>query len=119
VFGEGETVSNKVARGKAITYDVRLVNDGGEDDVFRLVGTGNAPGFRAVWKENGINVTAAITSGMFETDTLGPNGTTSLTLKVKVQAGAVVGSAYQGGVTAVSLDDEQRVDTVRAIVTAK
>jgi hypothetical protein len=116
--GLGQTVRQKVHRGKKFVFTIEVQNDGNNADTFTLKGPGARPGFivRYLNGTTGLtNITSQVTAGTFMTLPVGPTGVTTVRLVVVVKSTAKVGTGRAWLVLATSSGDSTKKDAVKAI----
>jgi uncharacterized delta-60 repeat protein len=104
------------------TYTVTVQNESGEPAAFTLEGSRSSGGFKVKYFDaNETDVTAAVTSGSYQTPVLAPGVTETLTLEVKRKSSTAPGTSKNFKVTARSPDpqDGSFDDAVKAKATAK
>jgi hypothetical protein len=117
--GLGQTVKQKVHRGKKFVFTIEVQNDGNNADTFKLKGSGAKPGFvvRYLNGTTGLtNITSQVLAGTFATLPVGPTGVTTIRLVVVVKNTAKVGTGRAWLVTATSSGDTTKKDAVKAVV---
>ena len=114
--GVGQTRSGARPAGGTITFGVSIQNDG-PSDRFRIVARGTAtPGYAVAYFRGTTDITSAVVAGTYATPVLAAHGTFLITVRVKVRSSAAVGSTVTRSLTATSVNEPARQDTVRCIV---
>jgi hypothetical protein len=104
-----------VQRGRTYVYVARFVNDGAAFSSFTLKATESGSSAYSIrYLVGGLNRTAAIKAGTYETTELGPGGSMKVRIEVTVGATAPLGSK-RSVVLRASGDDPAAVDVVRAV----
>ena len=115
--GASQVVSAPTPRTSTATFDVVVQNDRVASDSFTVTGCGDAAGFVVTYTDSSGDVTAQVEAGTYGL-TLAPGASAQLTMSVKVQNSATVGTKLTCLVTATSSTDPVRVDAVKATVKA-
>lgn len=110
-----QKVTASVRRGATHTFFVTVANDGGAADRFvvRGVSSGSA-GYTLKYKRGTENITAAVTTTGYTTESLEPGGSVVIKVKVTATTAAAAGSARNVDVTASSAAAGTVRDVVRA-----
>lgn len=111
--GRGQRASGSAARGRTITFSVRVQNDAPFADVVRVRGAGSAGQYGVTYWLGQTDVTSQVVAGTFTSASIPANQSVTLKVKVKVKSGATVGSSITGKVTLTSAGDATRQDTVK------
>jgi hypothetical protein len=108
----GQTLLGSVPAGRSVTYVVVLQNDAGFTDRLRLEGPGSVKGYTVTYRSgpDKTDVTRQVVGGRFRTSPLAPGATVSVT--VKVTAGAAAEPLVAVRATATSVTHDNRADTV-------
>jgi hypothetical protein len=114
--GAGQTKSLSGRRGTTRTFYVRISNDGNVRNTFRVRGSAAGAGSKTRYFAGSTNITAPMRSTSGWAVTLAPGASRVLTLKLKVRAGAVLGSVKRATVSATWTGDGTRIDLVMARV---
>ncbi len=129
--GAGQEIQQSIRPGakKAVRFFVTLRNVGSAPDRFTVQGVGNVTGFTVKYFLGAIpndskEVTSAVESGVFSSDTLAPSATTgdATMIRVEVFADKTLvgkGTAATFTLTFTSVSDPTKVDVVKATVIAK
>jgi len=121
IYGDAtnQTVSQSVARGVPATYYVNLVNNRTACDRFTVTATPGGSGWSARYfneTAGGIDVTSQVLSG-WDTGNISPSSSIQLRVEVRPDTSVTTGSSSQITITAVSISDSTRTDTVSSITT--
>lgn len=114
--GAGQGVDTTTPAGTAATFTIRVQNSGPDPDTFVLRGQGSRPGLRVRYFAGTRNVTDAVVAGTYQTAPLAPGARSSI--EARVTPTGTTTTAVRRTVTATSLADPSRVDTVRFSVRA-
>jgi uncharacterized membrane protein len=110
-------VSKELARrSQRVTFEVRITNRGDASDRMELRGTPKNGKFKVTYLAGGRNVTQAVTSGTYRTDSLVPGESATVFVMVTRTRAAVPGARRTFEIRAESLRGLTRRDTVRAVV---
>jgi hypothetical protein len=113
--GAGQTRTAPVPFFGTATFTVRVHNTGSADDTIALRAPGSSPGYRVRYLDGSADVTAAVLAGTHTTGVLGPDGSDTLTIKVRPRIFfALFAPRLDLPVTATSLTDPDAVDVVVA-----
>lgn len=114
--GVNQTKTGKAARGSKITFTFSIQNDGTAADSFKVLATGAlTAGYQVTYFRGTTNITAAVVAGTYQTTSLAPGATFAIKAKVKVLAGATVGSSVTRLLTTSSVVDPSKIDAVKLI----
>ena len=113
-----QTRSLTVQRTQTGTFPIRISNDGLSPDTFTVKGAGTSGAFTATYFIGAVDVTARVVAGTYAINNLAAGASRTLTLKVKVGSGAVVGSSKSFLVTTTSTGRGTPKDAVKATVKA-
>lgn len=117
--GSGQTASTKVRAGRAKTFSIEAQNDGNRSDRFQLVGCAGPRGFTVQYLEGAAgttDITAAVKGGTYETLSVAGGTSTTIRAILKAKSTARSGAAGACTVTATSVTDPSKQDTVKASV---
>lgn len=111
--GASQSVATRIARGQALTFTVRLQNDGNTPDSFLMKPSGTlSPHFSVTYWQSGKNVTSNVVAGKFSTNDLSPGQSLTLLVKVSAKTTATHGSFIRQPLTLVSQKSPNLKDTV-------
>ncbi len=115
--GANQTRKGSATKGHSVTFGISIQNDGsGGPDSFVVSDAGAAStGYTVNYFHGTTDITAAVTSGTYETWSLAPGATFLITATVKVGASAPKGSNVSRLVTIRSVGDGSRQDTVKFV----
>jgi hypothetical protein len=114
-----QRVTSKLeGRTKTVTFEVRVTNRGDLTDRMKVVGAPGSMQFKVAYLAGGKNVTAAVLAGSYQTGTLEPGESASLTVKVTRLKGAKPGSKRVFEVRVASAHAKSKTDAVAAVVKA-
>ena len=88
VDGPAQAVATTTSQARIVTFRVRVQNDGTSSDAFTIAGPGDSTGFRVRYLMGTTDVTARIRAGTFQTATLAPGMSVTLTLTVSTLSGS-------------------------------
>jgi hypothetical protein len=103
-------------RAKSAAFEVRVTNRGDTAERMTILGTRKSAKFAVVYLAGGKSVTAAVLAGSYQTSTLKPGGSVTLTVRVTKLKGAKKGSRRTFEIRFASPHDKQQTDTVAAVV---
>lgn len=112
--GTGQTVTAKKRPTQKTTFFIVVQNDGSAKDGFTVAGAGQKMGFRVAYFAGNLDITAAVVAGRYRSRNLDPGERDVIKLVVKVKATAKKGVLRSWPLTATSVRDTTRNDTVRA-----
>lgn len=116
-YGSDQSVSKELTRqARRATFEVRITNRGDATDRMELRGTPRSRSFKVTYLAGGQDVTRAVTSGTYRTDSLVPGESATLFVKVTRTKAAGPGARRSFEIRADSLRALARQDTVRAVV---
>ncbi len=98
-------------RGKVILFNLKVTNDGGATDSFRLKGEAKGPaGFNVSYKNNvGTDITGAVKAGTQTIANVATNTTNKvITVRIAVTAAAAIGSKRTVHMTTTALGDTKK-----------
>jgi hypothetical protein len=118
-FGEGQTAERKAMPLGTEQFLVQLVNRGNLTDSFRLTAPPALPGWEVHYYRtaDGVEVTDDITGAGWTTSPLPPYATEGLQVVVKALPGLAANALLTLTITASSMANTARTDTVQAITT--
>ncbi len=120
--GTGQTKSQSVKAGQSATFNILVQNDGSASDSFTVQGNGSSTGFTVRYytgTSGGSEITSAVTAGTYTLSNLAPGANQVFRAVVTVTRGTASGTAKDTLVTATSVGDNSKRDTVKARVTVK
>ncbi len=115
--GSGQTASTKVRAGKAKTFSIEVENDGNRSDRFQLQGCAGPRGFTVQYLEGvagTTDISTAIKGGTYETLSVAAGTSTTIRAILKAKRTARSGATGACTVTATSVTDPSKQDTVKA-----
>jgi hypothetical protein len=116
-YGADQSVTTRLRRNVwRATFEVRLTNRGDATDRMEVRGTPRSRAFKVTYLVGGENVTQAVTSGTYRTDSLVPGESATLFAKVTRTKAAASGDRRAFVVRADSLRALAERDTVTAVV---
>lgn len=116
--GRDQTRTQQASRETPAVYQLKLRNDGNITDGFVVTGTGREPGWVVTYYDamtGGTNITAQVTGGGWTVGPLAPADTVEFRVEVALEVGVTPTAAHNLLVTARSLGDSTRADTVRGV----
>jgi outer membrane protein assembly factor BamB len=114
--GSRQSATGSARPGHSVTYTVSVQNDAQFADRLTLRGQGSAPAFRVTYRTpSGTDVTSAVTAGTYRTASLGAGDTQTLKATVTVRRAASTDARLSRTLTASSVADPTRRDTVRFV----
>lgn len=114
--GLNQTRQGSAAIGSTITFTVSIQNDGTTSGKFKVAATGTASAnYQVKYFRGTTDITGAVVAGTYQTATVGVGNAFAIKAKVKVLAGATVGSSTTRLVTITSVADGSKVDAVKFI----
>jgi len=116
--GTGQTVVLNGRRGRVVTALVRFQDDGSEPDTFRLLGSRNTGSFQVRYFRGARDISAAVKAGTFTTPAVRPGSFFPLRIEITVKRSAVPGAEQRVRLSATSLAEPARADTVVAVARA-
>ncbi len=114
--GAGQTRSLTGRRTQTRTFYVRVSNDGNVRNTFAVRGSAARSGSTVRFYSGTTDITSALRSTAGWRVTLAPAAYRTVTVRIKVLPGAVIGSTKQTSVKATWTGDGVRVDLARAVV---
>ena len=120
--GSGQTKEQSIKAGRTATFHVIIQNDGTANDSFTVQGGGNSTGFTVKYylgTSGGTDITTAIIGGTYTVSNLLPGANQVVRAVVTVARGTAVGAVRDYLVTASSVADNSKRDTVKARVSVK
>jgi uncharacterized membrane protein len=117
--GAGQAVSKSAVKGKTVTFQIKIQNDGSNADKFKVSAAGTASGYTITYKKGTSNITAAVVAGTYQTPMLATTATIKLIVKVKITKQAVKNSTLSRLVTITSVSNASLTDSVKFSVTRK
>jgi hypothetical protein len=117
--GSSQAVSKSAVKGKTVTFQVKIQNDGSNADKFKVSAAGTASGYTITYKKGTSNITAAVVAGTYQTPMLATTATIKLIVKVKITKQAVKNSTLSRLVTITSVSNASLTDSVKFSVTRK
>lgn len=129
--GAGQEVVQNIHRGakKGLSFFVTVRNVGSAPDQFTVQGDGNVTGFTVNYflgaiPNDSVDVTSAVESGVFSTDTLAAGAVTSVATMLRIEVFAdktliAKGVTKTFTLTFTSVSDPTKVDVVKATVVAR
>ena len=116
--GNNQARSRTVHRNQTGTFSVQIGNDGLGVDSYTVRGTGSNSRFTVSYFRGATNITAQVLAGTYPIANLAAGVNRTLTVRVKVAAGAPVGSSRSFLITATSTGAGAPKDAVKATVIA-
>ena len=114
--GDMQTRIGAAARGSTITFTLSIQNDGPVGGRFKVAATGAAAAnYQVTYFKGSTNITSAVVAGTYQTASVAPGNVFAITAKVKVLAGATVGSSVTRLVTISAVADPSSVDAVKLV----
>ena len=112
--GVNQAKTGSKAKGKTVKFSISVQNDSAASaDTFKLIATGTASAMYTVKYFHGTtDITAAVVAGTYTTPTVAAGGAYVITVKVKVNTTATVGSSITRLVTIASVGDNTKQDAV-------
>ncbi len=112
--GDNQARSGGKGVGGTITFTISVQNDGTDEEQLSVYSTGAfAANFEVTYWQGTTNITGQVVTGTYRTPYLNPGATFAIQAKVKVLAGATVGSSVTRLVSLTSVADPSKVDVVR------
>ncbi|HMQ26694.1 MAG TPA: hypothetical protein PKA98_11960, partial [Acidimicrobiales bacterium] len=116
--GGGQKRATPAPPGRAMTFDINLVNDGNVADRFGVRGQPAVPGFKVQYfDDEGNNISRAVKTGTYRTDKLAPGASTQIHLVITVKANTAAGASVTRIVRINSRRDFGAVDAVKVTLT--
>lgn len=115
-----QTKSQTAAVGMTVVYDIKLQNDRVAVDGFIVTGTGGSGDWSVSYYDisSGTDITSDVTGAGWSSPVLPPSGGyVELTLEITPEPNILDGSVLEELVTAMSLSDPNKADTVKAVTT--
>ena len=103
ITGKGQTLSQKVPPGGALTYFVKLQNDGNVTDTYSVKGSAAPTGFTVTYETAGTRVTRRVKLGTYVTAPLAPGASMVIKLVVKVRSKTGLGAHFKLKLLATSI----------------
>jgi hypothetical protein len=116
--GAGQTVVLTGRPTRVLNALVRFQDDGIEADTFTIRGAGNTGSFRVRYFRGSQDVSAAVKAGTYTTPELQPGRYAPLRVEILVKRIAAAGAEQRIRVTATSVAEHGRADTVVAVARA-
>jgi hypothetical protein len=105
------------ARGRTITFSLRIQNDRTTTDSFWVRGAaGNTANFRVRYYAGSTEITNRVVAGTYSINALGPAATRTIQMKVTVKSTAAAGATVSRLVTITSQAETSVKDAVKATV---
>lgn len=117
--GTGQTRLLGIKAGSSATFLVNLQNDGSATDSFTLQGAGPSGPFAVKYysgTSGGSDITSAVTAGTYKISNLAPTASQAIRMVVTVARNTASGTSKDFLVTATSVADITKHDTVKASV---
>jgi len=116
--GGGQKRATTAPPGRAMTFDINLVNDGNGADRFGVGGQPAVAGFKVQYfDDEGNNISRAVKTGTYRTDKLAPGASTQIHLVITVKANTAPGASVTRVVRINSRQDVGAVDAVKVTLT--
>ena len=119
VDASGQLAKAKVKRTKSATFVIQFQNDGNNADDFFIQGGGNQPGFTVAYYNSpsgGTNITSSVVAGSYQTLSIAPTASAYFRIVVTAKKAVSLGTVRSWIVTATSLGDPTKQDSVKAQV---
>lgn len=116
--GRDQTRNQQASRETPAVYQLKLRNDGSIADGFVVTGTGREEGWVVRYYDamtGGADITAQVTGGGWTVGPLAPADTREFRVEVSLEAGVTPTANHNLLVTARSLGDSTKADTVRGV----
>ena len=113
----GQTASTKVRAGKAKTFSLEIENDGNRADRFQLQGCADPRRFTVQYLEGAsgtTDISSAVKGGTYETLSIAGGTNTTIRVVLRAKPTAPAGTQASCTVTATSVTDPTKQDTVKA-----
>jgi hypothetical protein len=112
--GTNQTRIGKKAIGGTLTFTISIQNDGTDDDQVGVYATGvAAANYQVSYFSGTTEITGQVVTGTYKTPFLAPGATFAIKAKVKVLAGATIGSSVTRLVYLNSAADPAKQDVVK------
>jgi hypothetical protein len=112
--GTNQTRVGKKATGGTLTFTISIQNDGTDDDQVSVYATGvAAANYQVSYFSGTTEITGQVVTGTYKTPFLAPGATFPIKAKVKVLAGAAIGSSVTRMVYLNSAADPAKQDVVK------
>ncbi len=116
--GAGQTVVLNGRPGRTVTALVRFQADGTSVETLRLQGSRSTGAFDVRYLRGNLDISPGIKPGTFETSSFGPGAYFPLRIQVRVRPGATPGAEQRIRLTAESVVEPGRTDTVVVVARA-
>ncbi|MBI3920061.1 MAG: hypothetical protein HY318_01490 [Armatimonadetes bacterium] len=120
--GINETKTQSVTKGTTATYVLTVQNDGDTTDSFKITGTGGGAGWTVKYFDaasGGNEKTSLVTGSGWTVGPLAPGATSEFRAEVTPGSSGSVSASKVVLITATSVGDKTKKDTVKATTTAK
>jgi hypothetical protein len=117
--GAGQTVSKSAKKGKTLTFQVSIQNDGTAADKFTVSAAGSGQGYTVKYKKGSTNITSKVVAGTWTTPKLAPGATVKVTVKITITSAAAKGSSLTRLLTVSSVANAALTDSVGVSVSRK
>ena len=116
--GAGQTVVLNGRPGRTVTALVRFQADGTSVETLRLQGSRSTGAFDVRYLRGTLDISPGVKPGTFETSSFGPGAYFPLRIQVRVRPGATPGAEQRIRLTAESVVEPGRTDTVVVVARA-
>ncbi|MCK5579182.1 MAG: hypothetical protein KAI63_06635, partial [Planctomycetes bacterium] len=119
--GAGQTKSVNIDTNQAVTYFIKIENDGSGTDTFSVTGIAGGSGWSVTYYNalsGGTDITGDVTGDGWLTDPIGVGGDTEIRVEVSPDNTVSGGSTLDLYIASESTNQSNKRDTVKAVTTA-
>ncbi|MCK4908858.1 MAG: hypothetical protein KAS70_03065, partial [Planctomycetes bacterium] len=119
--GAGQTMSVNIDTNQAVTYFIKIENDGSGTDTFSVTGIAGGSGWSVTYYNalsGGTDITGDVTGDGWLTDPIGVGGDTEIRVEVSPDNTVSGGSTLDLYIASESTNQSNKRDTVKAVTTA-